>query len=314
MLDASADVYTPAAYDPARLADLTSSAWGHHLKEIAGRLRGGVSVDEARRELNGIAANPQAEYPRPRWASLQGGLIVDSLQGDMVRGIRPGVAGGGGRGDAVAGDGACVNVTSLLLARAGAALRASLLMLLSRTALGAAMDLAHPAVGDGDAAAGAAGRRAGAGCGVCGSAACWLALSPPGLPRVDAIGVDGTVFAFAFLLSALVGLAAGPGAVAAGFAREISRARCIMTRGRSCAAGRRRGGGAGGLRGCAGADAAGGRWAADAQRMRRAAGRRSRIQCRSSAYAAGADVGTQVRRSGICSRAQARRGAAEVLF
>src|SRR5262249_52907356 len=36
-----------------------------------------------------------------------------------------------------------------------------------------------------------------------------VALSPSGLPRVSAIGVDGSVFAFAFRVSALVGVAVG---------------------------------------------------------------------------------------------------------
>jgi hypothetical protein len=36
-----------------------------------------------------------------------------------------------------------------------------------------------------------------------------VALSPPGLPRMDAIALNGPVFAFAFAVAALVGLAAG---------------------------------------------------------------------------------------------------------
>jgi putative ABC transport system permease protein len=202
VLEAAADVYTPAAYDPAQLADTTSAAWGHHLR-IAGRLRGGVTVDAARRELNGIAAHPQAEFPRPRWASLGGGLLVDSLQADMVRSVKPALL-------AVLGAVAlllaiaCVNVTSLLLAR-GALRQGEFAM---RTALGAArmrlirqsitetlvLALTGGVLGLGVAAAGVR---------------VLVALSPPGLPRVDAIVLNGPVFGFAFLLAVLVGLAAG---------------------------------------------------------------------------------------------------------
>src|SRR5205085_11315235 len=36
-----------------------------------------------------------------------------------------------------------------------------------------------------------------------------VALSPPGLPRASAIGVDGTVYAFALGITTLIGLAVG---------------------------------------------------------------------------------------------------------
>jgi putative ABC transport system permease protein len=202
VLAAGADVFTPLAYDPAKLADVNSDAWGHHLR-IAGRLRAGVSVDEARRDLAQIAANPQAEYPRPRWASLHAGLILDSLQADVVRSVKPALL-------AVLGAVAlllaiaCVNVTSLLLAR-GALRQGEFAM---RAALGASrgrlirqsitetllLAIAGGALGLGMAAAGVR---------------VLVALSPPGLPRVDAIALNGPALLFAFLLSAAVGLAAG---------------------------------------------------------------------------------------------------------
>jgi putative ABC transport system permease protein len=201
-LAAGADVFTPLAFDPARLADVTSDAWGHHMR-MAGRLRAGVSADEARRDLGQIAANPQAEYPRPRWASMRAGLIVDSLQADVVRSVKPALL-------AVLGAVAlllaiaCVNVTSLLLAR-GALRQGEFAM---RAALGASrgrlirqsitetllLAVAGGALG---VAIAEAGVRA------------LVALSPPGLPRVDAIALNGPALLFAFLLSAAVGLAAG---------------------------------------------------------------------------------------------------------
>lgn len=200
--DPAADLYTPVQYDPAKLGDLNSPAWGHHLR-IMGRLRAGVSVEDARRELEAIASHPQSQFPRPRWASLAGGLLVDSLQQDMVRSVKPALL-------AVMGAVAlllviaCVNVTSLLLARS--AQRRGEFGL--RTALGAAkarlirqsttesllLALLGGAAGLAVAAAGVR---------------LLVALSPPGLPRVSAIAFNGPVFLFAFGISALVGLAAG---------------------------------------------------------------------------------------------------------
>lgn len=202
VLDADADVYTALAYDPAKLADVSSDAWGHHLR-TAGRLRAGVSVEDARRELQQIAANPQPEYPRPRWASLRGGLILESLQADMVRGVKPAllaVLGAVALLMAIA----CVNVTSLLLAR-GALRQGEFAM---RSALGAErgrlirqsitetllLSLVGGALGVAVAMAGVR---------------VLVAMSPPGLPRVDAISLNGTVLGFAFLLTAVVGIVAG---------------------------------------------------------------------------------------------------------
>src|SRR5579871_4159328 len=53
----SAELWSPTQYNPANITDLQSSEWGHHL-QMVGRLRSGVSIDQARRELNTIAATP----------------------------------------------------------------------------------------------------------------------------------------------------------------------------------------------------------------------------------------------------------------
>jgi len=200
--DPGAEVWTAMQYDPATLGDFSSSAWGHHFR-LAGRLRSGATFDEARRELDGIARNPENDFPRPRWASLRDGLMVDGLQQDMVRAVRPALL-------AVMGAVAllliiaCVNVTNLLLARG--VLRQSEFAM--RAALGAAKSrlirqsitesllfaLMGGALGLPIAAAGVR---------------LLVALSPPGLPRVDAITLNGPEFLFALAISALVGAAAG---------------------------------------------------------------------------------------------------------
>ncbi|HTX77732.1 MAG TPA: ABC transporter permease [Terracidiphilus sp.] len=202
VLEPGADVWTAEQYDPAALGDFSTNAWGHHFR-IAGRLRAGASLDEARRELDGIARHPERDFPRPRWASLAGGLIVDGLQQDMARGVRTALL-------AVMGAVvlllliACVNVTSLLLAR-GALRQGEFAM---RAALGAAkMRLMRQSITESLLLALMGGllglpvAQAGV--------RLLVALSPPGLPRVDAIALNGPVFAFALAISALVGVAAG---------------------------------------------------------------------------------------------------------
>ncbi len=198
----AAEIWTPLAYDPVDLNNFQTSAWGHIMR-IAGRLRPDVSLDGARRDLDSIAHHPISAYPRPRWASLSGGMIVDSLQNDMVQGVRPALL-------AVLGAVtlllmiACVNVTSLLLAR-GTQRRAEFAV---RATLGAArtrlirqsltesvlLALLGGVLGMAIAEAGVR---------------ILVALSPVGLPRVNAIALNAPVFDFAFCIATLVGLAAG---------------------------------------------------------------------------------------------------------
>ena len=202
VLSSTAELWAPLQYDVATLENFNTWAWGHHLR-IAGRLRPGTRLDDARSELNRIAANPSSAFPRPRWATLSGGLIVDSLQGDMVRAVRPALL-------AVLGAVllvlviACVNVANLLLARAVErkgefAMRATLgadKARLIRQLLTESLLLAL------------IGGALGMGVGLAGLQVL-VALSPPGLPRADAIALNAPVFAFAFALTALAGLAAG---------------------------------------------------------------------------------------------------------
>jgi putative ABC transport system permease protein len=91
------------------------NAWGHHLRMV-GRLRPGVQVEQARQELNTIAHNPVQDFPRQPWAALNQGLVVNSLQHDITESVRPAlllIFGGVGVVLLIA----CVNVTSLLIAR-----------------------------------------------------------------------------------------------------------------------------------------------------------------------------------------------------
>src|SRR4029077_17169337 len=131
-----------------------------------------------------------AEFPRAPWAVLTNGFIVDSLQGDVTRGVKPALL-------AVLGAVvvvlliACVNVTNLLLAR-GAQRRGEFVV---RTALGAGrmrMMRQRPRESRLLPTFGGALGMAIAEFGV----RALVALSPPGLPQAGALRLDGSIFAF----------------------------------------------------------------------------------------------------------------------
>ncbi len=202
VLAPGAELWAPLQYNPSLPAD--GREWGHHLRMV-GRLRAGVSRVRAQSELS-VFLHAMAQLYAKGYDSSGGapdGMLVDSLQSDLTQGVRPALL-------AVLGAVmlvlliACVNVTNLLLAR-GAQRTAEFAM---RAALGAArkrlirqlltesllLAILGGVLGIFVAAAGV---RA------------LVALSPPGLPRVNAIGVDGGVFLFAFGVTTLIGLVVG---------------------------------------------------------------------------------------------------------
>src|SRR5579872_514021 len=202
ILAPEAEVWSPLQYDTGNVASVQSREWGHHLRMV-GRLRAGVSMEQVRGDLSWIARTPVPEFPRPSFVSLAHGLIVNSLQDEVTRGVKPALL-------AVFGAVllvlliACVNVTNLLLARSARrrsefSMRIALGVGRSRlvrqliteslllAVLGGAVGLMVAQVG----------------------VRALVALSPPGLPRVDAIRLDGTVFAFALGITALIGLVVG---------------------------------------------------------------------------------------------------------
>ena len=202
VVDASAEIWAPLQYDPSLPWD--GREWGHHLRMI-GRLKAGVSRDEAGNELSVILHGLAQTYAKGYNSSggAPDGILVRPLQGDLTREVRPALL-------AVLGAVllvltiACVNVANLLLAR-GSQRQAEFAM---RAALGAPagrvarqlltesllLSLLGGALG---IAVAEAGVRA------------LLALSPPGMPRIHAITVDGAVLAFAICLTSLIGIAVG---------------------------------------------------------------------------------------------------------
>ena len=200
LLAPSTECWTPLQYDKSLLPD--SREWGHHLRMV-GRLRSGVGTDQAKQDLNTIAQTPVEEFRRPLYASLDNGLIVNSLQNDVTSGVKPALLAVLSAVVLVLAI-ACVNVTNLLLAR-GAQRRGEFAV---RAALGAGRtrmirqllteSLLLAALG------GALGMVV-ADIGVRGL----VALSPPGLPRLGSIRLDGAVFAFALGITTLIGLVVG---------------------------------------------------------------------------------------------------------
>ena len=200
VLAPEAEIWTPLQYDASLPPD--GREWGHHLSMV-GRLRPGVGMLQAKRELDTIARTPVAEFHRPFYAALDSGLMVNSLQADVTGGVRPALLALIGAVILVLII-ACVNVTNLLLAR-GAHRRSEFAM---RVALGAARTRLLRQLLTESLLLAALGGCLGmvvAKIGV----QLLLTLSPAQLPRVNAIAVNGAVFAFAVAVTTVIGLAVG---------------------------------------------------------------------------------------------------------
>jgi putative ABC transport system permease protein len=202
VLAPSADVWAPLQYDAGNIASRQTREWGHHLRMV-GRLRAGVSMSQARSDLDLIAHTPVPEFPRPDWASLDQGFVTNSLQDDIAGDVKSALL-------AVLGAVvlvlliACVNVTNLLLAR-GVMRRGEFSM---RAALGAPRARLVRQLLTESFLLAMLGGALGMVVAQIGVRALGV-LSPPELPRVNAIRVDGTVFAFALGITAVVGLVVG---------------------------------------------------------------------------------------------------------
>jgi putative ABC transport system permease protein len=202
VLSPAAEAWTPLQYDTGNVSSPEAREWGHHLRMI-GRLRAGIGRDRARSDLAWIAATPVPEFPRPSFVSLRHGFSVDLLQDDVTRGVKPALLAVFGAVILVLLI-ACVNVTNLVLARA-ARRQAEIAM---RVALGAPPQRVMRQLVTESLLLALIG-------GILGMLLTELGirllvtLSPAGLPRLSAIHLDGTVFAFASVVTLLVGIVVG---------------------------------------------------------------------------------------------------------
>ncbi|MGD0733854.1 MAG: ABC transporter permease [Terracidiphilus sp.] len=198
----TAEIWAPLQYDPS--LPFNGREWGHHL-HLIGRLKAGVSSQQAVNDLS-VTLHALAQTYAKGYDSSGGApnsIVVHPLQGDLTQGVRPALL-------AVLGAVmlvlliACVNVANLLLAR-GSQRSAEFAM---RVALGAHHGrLARQLLTESLILA-TAGGALGMAVAEAGTRAL-LALSPPGLPRLNAIAVSGGVFLFAFALTTFIGIAVG---------------------------------------------------------------------------------------------------------
>lgn len=183
-------------------ANFNTRSWGHHYL-IVGRLAPNVTADRAAREIESIGRASVPEFPRPRWADMSKGLLVHSLKDEVTGDTKPALF-------AIVGAVllllviACVNVTNLLVARS-AQRRGEFAM---RAALGAARGRLVRQLLTESLVLALFGGVIGLAVAQVGVRAL-VALSPPGLPRVDVIGLNGPVFAFAFAATAIIGTVVG---------------------------------------------------------------------------------------------------------
>jgi len=195
VLAPSAELWAPLQYDMSQ-----GGAWGKHLGTV-GRLRPRVSVDQAAGDVRVLGEALAKEHPETYGRVAR--LVVTPLRDDLTRGVKRPLLAILGAVSLVLVI-ACVNVTNLLLAR-GLRRRVEFTL---RAALGAGRDRLIRQLLTESVFLAALGGAAGMLVAMLVVRAL-VALSPPGLPRVHAIDIDGAVFAFGLAMTTLIGLAVG---------------------------------------------------------------------------------------------------------
>ncbi len=199
----SAEIWTPKQYDVRQITgNFNSAEWGNHLRML-GRLKPGVSRHQGAQELAQVARTPWPQFPRPRHASLQHGLIIDSLRDDITHTIKPALLAVLAAVIMVLAI-AWVNVVNLVLER-GSQRRGEFAV---RGALGASRPRIVRQLITENLLLASFGGAAGIAVAVVGLRVL-IALSPAGLPRRDAMVVDPAAFFFSLAITAIVGIAAG---------------------------------------------------------------------------------------------------------
>ncbi|HZP48950.1 MAG TPA: ABC transporter permease [Vicinamibacterales bacterium] len=177
---------------------LTNGPRGQQFLRVVGRMKRGVTLDEARRDVDAVAAQISREFTS--YGANGRRFTIVGLQEDDVREIRPVLlALFGGVGILLLL--ACVNVAGLLVARTAARTRETAL----RLSLGASRSrLLRQCLGEGLALA-SLGAAAGLATGWAGLRLL-LALRPAPLHLLDAASIDGAVLAFTMATSVAWGV------------------------------------------------------------------------------------------------------------
>lgn len=189
------DLYHPKNWYPNEVNDRRSA-----YMYAVGRLKPGVTLAQARAELNAIAAQLAAEFPA---TNTSVGITAVAFEEQVLGNVRPALF------VLLVAVGfvlliACANVASLLLARAAERERE----LAVRAALGAGQPRLVRQLITESLLLALVGGVVGVGIAFAGVKA-MVALSPPNLPRLDAVAVDGRVLLFAMGLSLLTALLFG---------------------------------------------------------------------------------------------------------
>jgi putative ABC transport system permease protein len=189
-----AKLWRPQQLDP------VTAPRGFVVFHTIGKLRQGVSVTQARAALATLAKRLEAQYPQ---ANTGVGINPVPLQEQQVGGMRPALfmlLGAVGFVLLIA----CVNIANLLLARASGRAREMAV----RRALGADRLRIIRQLMTESVLLAIAGGALGALASVWGVSAL-KAIAPPGTPRIEEVGVDRVVLAFAMVLSLGTGLLFG---------------------------------------------------------------------------------------------------------
>ena len=192
--DRLADVFSTYRFDPA-----SANRGGHFIRGI-GRLKDGVSLDQARAEMDTIAARLEQQFPV---SNNNQGVRVDPLLDSMVGASRPVVMLLAGAVIVVLLV-ACANVANLLLARGTGRLRELAL----RAAIGADRGRLVRQMLTESVALSLLGAAGGLGVALLATRALTV-LAAAGIPRADQIGIDGGVLAFAIAASLMTSLVFG---------------------------------------------------------------------------------------------------------
>ena len=195
-LSEAGDFWTPIQLVPAK--DYRAKS-GRYMRAI-GELRPGVSLAQAQKEMDAIAASLSRQYPQ---FDKDWGVTLVAFHDQMTGTVRPALL------LLLAAVGfvlliACANVANVALTRASHRRREMAI----RAALGAAASrLARQLITESVLLAligGAAGAALASG-----GVTLLLALAPQDIPRLAAVSVDSTALAFTFLLSLLTGVLFG---------------------------------------------------------------------------------------------------------